>query len=594
MNRYAAPAIIFLHTALVGWAAIRQSPTDNEIAHVVAGIRYLKSGRADVYRVNPPLTHLVAGALVLAAHPVLDWNRFADGPGVRPEFQLAREFAAANGSRSLWFCTVARWACIPFSWVGALICFRWSKELYGTEAALLALLLWCFCPNVLAHAQLATPDIGATALGLAASYAFWHWLKAPTWHQSLLCGVLLGLAELTKFTWVILFALWPGLWLFRWLLTPFRRWDPRLWRAQVLQCALIIVVGLYVVNLMYGFKGTFRHLRTYQFVSESLTGHTAEDGVPVHQRIGNRFATSWTGAIPLPLPEDYLVGLDVQKADIEHHACLSYLRGAFRQHGWWYYYIYAAAIKTPLGTLILLLLSLLRRDSARVPTPSRSLDIPSGVHVLALLAPMVVVLAVVSSQTGLNRHFRYALPVLPYGMIWISRVAWVFQARNCVIRTLGRGACTWSVCSSLFIYPHSLAYFNEVVGGPNGGHAHLLDSNIDWGQDLIHLREWVASHPQAKPLRLAYCGLFDPHIIGLEYKIVSPDSCARGATSKAVMREAGWYAISVNFLRGNSGPITTEKGKARILETPQFTFFQTRQNDSQSGYSIYLYYLPAQ
>jgi hypothetical protein len=49
----------------------------------------------------------------------------------------------------------------------------------------------------------------------------------------------------------------------------------------------------------------------------------------------------------------------------------------------------------------------------------------------------------------------------------------------------------WSVGSSLWYYPHSLSYFNELVGGPMGGPKHLLDSNIDWGQDLFYLKDWL-------------------------------------------------------------------------------------------------------
>jgi hypothetical protein len=61
----------------------------------------------------------------------------------------------------------------------------------------------------------------------------------------------------------------------------------------------------------------------------------------------------------------------------------------------------------------------------------------------------------------------------------------------------------WSIASSLGVYPHSLSYFNELVGGPANGHAHLLDSNIDWGQDLLLLKEWLDAHPEASPLGLA-------------------------------------------------------------------------------------------
>src|SRR5690606_25935262 len=72
-----------------------------------------------------------------------------------------------------------------------------------------------------------------------------------------------------------------------------------------------------------------------------------------------------------------------------------------------------------------------------------------------------------------------------------------------------------TIGSSLSVYPHQLAYFNEVAGGPKSGHKHLLHSNLDWGQDLLYLNEWVDKHPGAHPFHLAYYGYFDPRVVGL-------------------------------------------------------------------------------
>ena len=80
-----------------------------------------------------------------------DWSRFSDSPGDRPEFALGEDFVSANGARIFWVVTLARWACIPFSVLGGYFCYRWSSQLYGRTPGLLALALWCFCPNVIAN-----------------------------------------------------------------------------------------------------------------------------------------------------------------------------------------------------------------------------------------------------------------------------------------------------------------------------------------------------------------------------------------------------------------------------------------------------------
>ncbi len=179
-----------------------------------------------------------------------------------------------------------------------------------------------------------TPDMGATAFGVTAAYVFWRWLKRPGWMLALAAGVALGLALLTKTTWIILFALWPALWLV-WRLPERRLLSGRAWWGQGLQLATIFVLGVYLLNAGYGFEGSFGRLGDYPFVSNSLGGEAA----PAVAGGRNRFAGTWLGAAPLPLPRDYVLGIDVQKHDFESHFN-SYLRGEWRKEGWWYYHLY--------------------------------------------------------------------------------------------------------------------------------------------------------------------------------------------------------------------------------------------------------------
>lgn len=88
-------------------------------------------------------------------------------------------------------------------------------------------------------------------------------------------------------------------------------------------------------------------------------------------------------------------------------------------------------------------------------------------------------------------------------------------------------ALLWTTASSLFYFPHSLSYFNEIAGGPDNGAAHLVDSNLDWGQDLFFLKKWCGEHPEARPFYFFYFGRFDPRDAGLEFSLPcleNPDS----------------------------------------------------------------------
>jgi hypothetical protein len=600
--RVLPPALLTIHAGLLAYGAAVHSPCIDEVGHLAAGLSHWQLGRFDLYHVNPPLVRMVAVIPVLFAQPKTDWSEYSDAPGVRSEFPIGRDFITANGERSFWFFTWARWACIPFSLLGGAICFRWARDLYGDWSGLLALTLWCFGPNILANGQMITPDMGATALGATAAYVFWKWLKQPSWPLALASGLTLGLALLTKATWIILFGLWPALWLL-WRaagfipavspqpavetktdgINPAVRvgWKGRL--TQPLQLAATLLLGLYVLNAGYGFEGFFEPLGKYQFVSETLGGPQTP-GVTIAQ---NRFAGTWLAAIPMPVPRNYLEGIDVQKRDFESHF-YSYLRGEWRKEGWWYYYLYGLVVKVPLGVWALSLL-------ATVLVLFRPGHGTSWRGELTLLAPAAVVLTLASAETGFNHHLRYVLPVFPFCFVWLSKAARVFERKNRMASVLTGAAAAWAVGSSVWVYPHSLSYFNELVGGAENGSAHLVDSNIDWGQDLFYLRDWLKAQPEARPLGLAYFGYFDPRAAGIEFALppkgpTTPEE-ATGLDARELGPRPGWYAVSVTILQGYDYPVPDGRGSVRSFPLKGLSYFQRFRPVSRAGWSIYIYHI---
>ncbi len=450
--------LLVIHTGLLGYSAYVHSPTLNEPGHLVAGLSHWKFGRFDVYKVNPPLVKMVAALPVMAVGYHEDWSGFYEGPGARPEMGMGEKFVAANGERSFFLFMIARWACIPFSWVGAIVCYLWARDLYGRPSGVMACAIWCFEPNILAHASLITSDAAGTALGLAACYTFWRWLREPTWTQAALTGVVLGLAELTKTTLILFYPLWPLMWVIY-------RWPDRLsmfardWLREAGMLALRMAIGLYVLNLGYGFEGSLTSLKDFHFVSDLFTGagsgsfFAADKDAPPsgqdvkkvpdplysnqqpassnqHPTSTNRFANSWLAELPVPFPKNYLLGIDLQQRDFEHYGRPSYLRGEWRDHGWWYYYLYAAAIKVPLALWALGVFTLAVRLQSEPGRPR-----PRSGDEFILLFPAIIIFTVVSSKTGFSEHFRYALPAFPYVFIAVSQVAQMF-AGNFIARRL--------------------------------------------------------------------------------------------------------------------------------------------------------------
>lgn len=563
--------LLIVHALLLAWGGYRHSPTIDEVRWLPAGVAHWATGRFDVARVNPPFVRMVAAVPVLLAEPRTERT---DGTTAN----VYRDFIELNGVRSAWLFTLGRWACIPFSLIGGYCCYCWARELYGTTCGLVALTLWCFSPNVLAHAQIVANDAPGAALAVAAGYLFWRWLKKPTWERAFIAGLTLGVAELAKTTLILFLGLWPLLWLVWSWSMPREPHRPR-WQLQVAQLLVLLAIGLNVLNLGYGYEGSFRRLGDYAFGSQTLRG--LEPG----QR--NRFTGTWLGELPLPLPAQYVLGLDEQKRHFEGSQIIlqTYVRGRWTTHGVWYFYLYALAIKVPIGTWCLLLLSAVLR-AFRLDRLKRGRD------EMLLIVPALTVLLLASSQPGFTDHLRYILPAFPFVFVWISRVGWALTQRPRPVFLATAFGLAWSVGSSLWIYPHSLSYFNEFVGGPKNGHYHLVSSNIDYGQDLLYLKEWLDEHPQARPFHLAYWNLdsIDPAVLGVDFPRPPSGPAPRQpipySEPEKLGPQPGWHAANVNVLQGDDWP-----GRS---EFPQFGYYGYLLNFepvAMAGYSIYIYHI---
>jgi hypothetical protein len=695
-RRLLITAILALHAGLLAWLAARHSPTIHEMAHLPAGICHWQFGMFELYRVNPPLPRMVAALPVLLCHPKTDWGNYQLDPLSRETTPMGIRFAKANGARTIFLFMIARWACIPFCLLGGWVCYRWACELWGFRAGLLALCLWCFNPMILGHGAVVMPDVPGAAMGVFAAWRFWKWLREPAWSTAALAGLALGLAELCKTTLLVFFILWPVAWL-----TYRRHHAPRdvddalgggrdkgsitrsvmptvrrKWLRETLQIAAMFLIAIYVINLGYAFKGSCRCLGEYRFQSRLLSGQPTGDppkaanrftwGSPTRETPGNRFAGTLLGKLPIAIPRDYVQGIDCQRNDFEVGG-RSYLHGRWEPRGWWYYYLVGLGIKTPLGTLaaigMVALITVLQLN------PKSKIENPKFADEVFLLTPAIAILALVSSQTGFSLHVRYAIPALPYLFIWCGKLAaedhggvgWdkiaqQSQAHQCHSSWAGarKLACPTlplprlrfglvSLCvivtavESLAVYPHSISFFNLLIGGPAHGHEWLLDSNGAWGQDLVYLKEWVDRHPEARPLHLAAVGWLDPQALGIEYTIppvgpthhVTAEERLRMGTyarraEKQTLRfsvsdpaefhdlevpqtwddvrslddlgpQPGWYVIDVNHLHGTTWPANWPGWRfQKIAEDDlNYEYFRRFEPTNRVAYSYLVYHITA-
>ena len=337
-------AVALLHAAMVLHESWGNFPSVDEQAHMASALAHVVFGRFELYRVNPPVATLPAGWALRVLRPRMDWSCYQFGTPHRQEFEVGTTLAHLNTRLYRWLTFWARIAGLPWTLLGLSVCFAWGPAIYGPAAGLLAAVLWAFCPATVAHAAQITPDLAAAATGLLAGYAFWRWTRRPEAGPTLTLGLTLGLALSCKFTWVILPPLW-GLLVVVW----FGRQGLRTLAIRLGQMVTAFGVALLVFNAAYGFEDSFRPLGTFSFSSEPLAGASAQN---LFEPRGNRFRETLLGKLPVPVPVPVpaaaLRGVDLQKSDFESQVT-SYMAGRWAEHRWWYYYLYAAGVKLPLG-----------------------------------------------------------------------------------------------------------------------------------------------------------------------------------------------------------------------------------------------------
>ena len=569
-----AVGILLLMFGLALTSMAADSPTFDEQGFLVRGLAYLRGeengGKRDI-RVGHPLGLNAVNASLLVNDPSIklpsndpSWNKTSFH---RPAELFLWEIG--NDVERMMF--LAR---LPALWLGLLLAAvgsRWASEMaaswrsrltvsngYPHLAGLIALVLLAFDPNLLAHARLVTTDVGLTAAAAAAGYTMWRFVRRPTQTRAIVAGSALGLLLNTKFT-ALLFLPLFGMVIVLSLAKPWRQGDSKT-RQRLLLATLIIYPLIALLTLWAG----------HGFQIGSLSAP-----LPF---VGN------LGGLTVPLSSYFDQLLDIgNRLDV---STPSFLLGNYSDSGWWYYFPVAFLLKTPLPVLLLLFWTygyLFNSAARREPWLKAA-----WVDLAALNIPAIGFF-IIALTTDINLGYRHLLPILPFLFVLIAVVvgkviikAW--QRHAIMAPSLAGLFLCWLILASIWIYPHYLAFFNVLAGGPDGGWRALVDSNLDWGQDLKRLARWQ-SETDPGQIWLSYFGEARPDYYGIDY--IGLDSFAPRLMNPKARPffphnpAPGWYAISATNLQG-----------VHFANHEQFSVFREREPDRKIGYSIFLYHQP--
>lgn len=551
------------------------SPTFDEQGFLVRGLAYLRgeeNGGNRHLRVGHPLGLNALNAVFLMTDPSVrlpsDHPSWQETSFHRPAELFMWEIG--NDVRHIMF--VSRLSTV---WLGLLLAAvggRWAGEMAAGwspasarrsawGAGTITLLLLAFDPNIMAHMRLVTTDLGLTTAAVVAGYPLWRAVRQPTWRRVVIAGAGLGLLLNTKFT-ALLFLPLFGIVMMAGFLHLCR--DPRTgaaYRPRVLIGMGLLAYPLIALLVLWAGNG---------FQMEVL-----QAPLPLFGQIG----------VTLPLSQYLDQLLDIgNRLDV---STPSFLLGHYSDSGWWYYFPVAFILKTPLSTLLLLGGSIvwIIMKAARYREKIRSI----WFDLIALLIPAAGFFAI-ALATDINLGYRHLLPILPFLYVLIGVVAWtaiqdeIDRGRKRAAVAVGV-ALGWLIAASMWIYPHYLAFFNVLAGGPENGWRALVDSNLDWGQDLERLSVWLAEN-EIDTVWLSYFGEARPEYYGIAYRgldsfpprLMNPDTRPFYPQDPA----PGWYAISATTLQG-----------VHFGNHDQFAYFREQEPAAKIGYSIFLYNVPA-
>lgn len=533
------------------------SPTVDEFVYPAEGQYMVLTGDFSFNPQGPPLVKLL-GAIPLFLHNArldLDPRWHTNAGGWEP-WMLATKFMMDNVQQYHSLFVEARLFTVAFGLLMGLVVFMWAKELWGQAGGLLALALYVSCPNIVAHARLLTPDLPVALFMFLSSYFLWRLMKQPRWGHVAALGLSIGLAFASKFSAILLFVILPIQ-----AAAMHAEFGNRLgalaggrqWKGILSAAAVVAIITIVTIDAAYAFHGLFARLDAHGFRSEVFR--------------------SLSGALPglrLPLPEGFLTGLDQKTFDASHPDFPGFMFGEWSSTGFRSYYLVSFLTKTPLAALALFCVALAPRGAK-----SAERDWPG---VVVLITPVLTFLLLSTLiYYRVNIGLRYLLPLFPFMHVVSGRVVTLFPPRRAAPAVLG-GLLIFQGYASASIYPHYLAYFNELVGGPKEAYKYFVDSNLDWGQDLKRLKAWMVRSGTPR-VHLAYFGHVSPVVYGIDYEPLT-----RAA------RPAGTIAISASLLQGLAYPITYEQpGKFRAIRRDDFRWLRERQPLTTIGHSILIF-----
>jgi 4-amino-4-deoxy-L-arabinose transferase-like glycosyltransferase len=496
--------------------------------------------------------------------------------------------------------------------LGALV-FAWTRRLMGAMAGLVSLMLYAFCPTVLTNGALTTSDMAAALFFMASLGCVWRVLHRVSWQTVVGSSLVMGLLFVSKFSAPMIVPMGlllmacqlasrqPTVLAWRGRQTPIIK---RRWRLPV-QLATIAVHGVIVWCVIWTF---------YNFRYEMFANTTRQVNAEGKEVVVDRPSISWDGVNGLLkdgaidhavqamrdthfLPEAYLYGFmhSWQRAQMRS----AFLNGEYSTRGWPQFFPICLMLKTPLTLFVLMGLAvaaLARTWLTPIGWRARVKAVLDSQYRVAPLWSLFLVYWAFAIPSHLNIGHRHILPTYPEMLmlagastLWLARrqsttvqsnfaaqdyasasskvsrkPSWLEGWKHPGFASVVAVCCGLFAIESLSTWPNYLSYFNQLtmrpridrasdlIGGPRFAYYHLVDSSLDWGQDLPALKQWLVAEgldsSTAQKSYLSYFGTGNPQYYRIQAKLL-PCFGERSPPHIPERLDEGFYCISATMLQ---------------------------------------------
>ncbi len=645
--------VIFFVVSLV--VSSQDSTTMDEKAHIPSGYSYVRYGDMRLNPEHPPLLKDLAGLPLLFLQPNFPTDAKEWQTGINEQWVMGDKFLHQSGNDAQ---SITYWARFPILIIAVLLglaIYLWTSRYIGSLAGLFALTLYASDPNVLGHDHLVTTDIGIAAFVFLTTIVFLRWVKAPTMRNTLLFGLVLGLVQLAKFSAVILFPFY----IIIAIIYAFVRSDSwtkaadapvttstsgssrgRLIWEYIWKYTIVVIICFILIEILYVFNTLNMPAEKVKAISDSVF---ISDNAAAHIA---RATIDWMTSVPILKPlSEYMLGVFMVFARVAGGNTYYFLGGVSKTATPMYFP--AVFLLKETLPLLLLIVSSIGYGVFRLASTLRERTAPVGrlvaryfeEHITEVtMFGFILFYSYLSITSNLNIGFRHLFPMIPFIYILVTAVVWDVCRRlrahspdhHPLIRTLSVAFVFWIIAIPILAYPSYISYFNTAAGGHENGYQYVTDSNYDWGQDLIRLRQWVDTYnqctssgtdtPGCKEListkytppnstqtdcTAASTGLIQPAeacISQWAFPTTTPITTMRidyfgGSSQKYYFGdilkpwydtktpEPGWYAVSAGFFQESTHrPIVAGQGNYRWLA--QYPML------GRAGDSIFIFYVP--